>query len=90
MNDFRVEGQADKSLFFNVKEKYYPKRFLPASLISEGTISVMALILALFFDNNSLNVIEEPERNLHPYLLAKVINMMKNTSARKQIIITPS
>ena len=33
-------------------------------------------------------IIEEPERNIHPYLISKVVNMMKDASQRKQIIVT--
>jgi len=33
-------------------------------------------------------IIEEPERSIHPYLMAKVIDMMKDASRNKQIIIT--
>jgi predicted ATPase len=33
-------------------------------------------------------IIEEPERNIHPYLISKVLEMMKEVSAHKQIIVT--
>lgn len=33
-------------------------------------------------------MIEEPERNIHPYLISKVIEMMKDASSKKQITIT--
>jgi predicted ATPase len=33
-------------------------------------------------------IIEEPERNIHPYLISKVMEMMKDASRRKQIIAT--
>jgi predicted ATPase len=35
-----------------------------------------------------LVIIEEPERNIHPYLISKVVNMMKDASKKKQIVIT--
>jgi len=79
---------ADKSLIFKIKEKYFPNHYLPSFLLSDGTISITSLILALFFEDSELTIIEEPERNIHPALLAKLIEMMKDASQQKQIIIT--
>ncbi|MBN2012657.1 AAA family ATPase [candidate division KSB1 bacterium] len=83
-----VENYSDKSLLFNLQEKYSEKHFLPASLISDGTVNITALIVALYFEMKQMTVIEEPERNLHPYLIAKLIEMMKDASKHKQIIVT--
>lgn len=83
-----VEKFADKSLLFTLREKYFEKQYLPASLISDGTINITALITALYFEEKLLTIIEEPERNIHPYLISKVIEMMKDTSQKKQIITT--
>jgi predicted ATPase len=35
-----------------------------------------------------LTIIEEPERNIHPYLISKVVDLMKDASNKRQIIIT--
>jgi predicted ATPase len=35
-----------------------------------------------------LTIIEEPERNIHPYLISRVVEMMKEASQKKQIIVT--
>jgi predicted ATPase len=83
-----VEKFADKSLLFKLNETYTKGKYLPASLISDGTINITALILALYFNRKSLVIIEEPERNIHPYLISKVVNMMKDASKKKQIVIT--
>lgn len=83
-----VEKFADKSLLFKLREKYFEKQYLPASLISDGTINLTALIIALYFEEKPLTIIEEPERNIHPYLISKVVNMMKDASQKKQIIVT--
>jgi len=83
-----IEKFADKSLLFTLREKYFEKQYLPASLISDGTINITALITALYFEEKLLTIIEEPERNIHPYLISKVIEMMKDTSQKKQIITT--
>lgn len=83
-----VEKFADKSLLFSLKETYSKKHYIPASLISDGTINIAGIIIALYFESKPLTIIEEPERNIHPYLIPKVINMMKDASKNKQIIIT--
>ncbi len=83
-----VEKFADKSLLFKLREKYFENEYLPASLISDGTINITALIIALYFEKKPLIIVEEPERNIHPYLIAKVVEMMKDASQQKQIIIT--
>lgn len=33
-------------------------------------------------------MIEEPERNIHPFLISKVVDMLKEVSANRQIVIT--
>lgn len=88
INKLDVENFADKSLLFKLQEIYFEKQYLPASLISDGTINVTALIIALYFEKKSLTIIEEPERNIHPYLISKVMDMMKDASQKKQIIVT--
>lgn len=88
ISNLDVERFADKSLLFKLQETYFEDRYLPASLISDGTINITALIIALYFENKPLTIIEEPERNIHPYLISKVVNMMKDASQKKQIIVT--
>lgn len=88
VDDLDVEKFADKSLLFKLREKYFEKQYLPASLISDGTINITALIIALYFEEKSLTMIEEPERNIHPHLISRVVDMVKDASQKKQIIIT--
>jgi predicted ATPase len=83
-----VEKFADKSLLFSLRETYAKERSLPASLISDGTINVTALIAALYFQRKPVAIIEEPERNVHPSLISKIVAMMKDASQGKQIIVT--
>jgi predicted ATPase len=50
---------------------------------------MIALIVALYFEKEEgLTIIEEPERNIHPALFSKIVEMMKEASQNKQIIIT--
>jgi len=88
VENLEVEKFADKSLLFKLREKYFPKHFIPASLISDGTINMTALIVALYFTPAPLTIIEEPERNIHPHLLSRVVSMMKDAAKAKQIIAT--
>lgn len=83
-----VEKVADKSIFFKLREKYTAKADLPAFLISDGTINMMALIIVLYFQQKRLSIIEEPERNIHPHLISKVMTMFREASKKKQIIAT--
>lgn len=84
-----VKELGDRSLLTNLKETYYKNKYLPAYLLSDGTINISALIVSLYFGNHPI-IIEEPERNIHPHLISKIISMMKDVSIRekKQIIIT--
>jgi len=88
VNKINVEKFADKSLLFKLQEKYYKKEYIPASLISDGTINITALIIALYFEKKPFVIIEEPERNIHPYLISKIVEFMKDASQNKQIIVT--
>ena len=86
---------ADKSFLIRSREKYSQKRYFPAPFISDGTIHITALLIALFFEEAStegetemIKIIEEPERNIHPHLMFKIVDMMKNASKNTQIITT--
>jgi len=88
IKELDTEESADRSLIFHVREKYYGKKKFYSPFMSDGTVNVTALILALYFDEQPLSIIEEPERNIHPFLLSRVIEMMKDASKNKQIIAT--
>ena len=88
VEDLNVEKFADKSLLFKLKESYFKRNYIPAYLISDGTINITAIILALFFEKKPFVIIEEPERNIHPYLISKIVEMMKDASKLKQILVT--
>lgn len=82
-----VESFFDSSTTFLLKEKYSNEK-LPALHISDGTINMMDLILAIYFEKEGFIILEEPERNIHPYLLSKAVQMMREASKNKQIIVT--
>lgn len=84
-----VKKLEDNSLLFRLREKYFKKKqYLLAPFVSDGTINITALITALYFEKKQLTIIEEPEKNIHPYLISKVVDMMKDASREKQIIVT--
>ena len=60
---------------------------LPAALASDGTANAAALVVALHFEDAQLAVIEGPERGVHPALLSGMVDMMKDASSGRQIII---
>ena len=88
VSGLEVEKFTDKSLFFSLREKFTESKPLPASFISDGTINIVALIVALYFEKKPVAILEEPERNVHPHLISRIVGMMKEASQRKQVIVT--
>jgi len=88
IEDIEVERILDKHLQIKYKEKYSTDQYIPASLMSNGTITLIAMIIGLYFENNSIIIFDEPATRIHPYLIARLIEMMKEVSLTKQIFIT--
>lgn len=87
INDVEIEQILDNQRLFAILESYSDV-IIPAPLVSDGTSNIMALIIALYFEKSATIFIEEPERNIHPALFIKIVEMMKEVSNTKQIIIT--
>jgi len=84
-----VDTLAYNSLLAKLTERRSSgKRDLSVAWASDGTISVLAMVAALFFEKGELAVFEEPERNMHPQLIGRLVQMMKEASENKQIILT--
>ena len=83
-----TKGSPDKSILYTVSETYFDRTDIPSSMISDGTANAIALLAALYFEPKSLIVIEEPEKNIHPSLIASVVDLMKDAASGKQIIAT--
>jgi len=75
------------SILLKLRETYYDDALL-AHLLSDGTVDVIALIAALFFEDKEVVIIEEPERNIHPHLISGLVELMKDAARDKQIIVT--
>ena len=88
IEDFSVEKFMDISLVLTLREKYTKNNDLPSPSLSDGTITVFALIVALYFEDKPFIIIEEPVSHIHPFLVARVISMMKESSKKKQVMIT--
>ena len=89
IHNIGIDKVADRSVYIELSENYAKEKRLPAFLISDGTINVVALIVALYFqEKKHFAIFEEPERNIHPYLLSKVMGMFKESSKTKQILAT--
>ena len=84
---FQIQNIAD-NILFTVRESYTGGQSFPAFLLSDGTINLTSLIICLFFEEKSLKIIEEPERNIHPHLISRVMDLMKEESTRTQIVTT--
>jgi predicted ATPase len=59
-------------LFLKVKE-IYNKTFTDAALISDGTASVIAMIVALYHQPFQISFFEEPEKAIHPALIEQLV-----------------
>lgn len=88
IEDFSVEKFMDISLVLTLREKYSRNHDLPSPSLSDGTMTIFALIIALYFEDKPFIIIEEPVSHIHPFLVARVISMMKESSKRKQVMIT--
>jgi predicted ATPase len=88
IEDIEVDKFTETHFYLRIKETYSDKHYLPAPLLSDGTINALGLIVALYFQESPLVIIEEPDRGFHPSLISKVVDMMKEASRKKQIIVT--
>jgi predicted ATPase len=88
VEDFSVQKFMDVSLILTMRERYAKSRDLPASSLSDGTILIFAMVIALYFEKKPFIVIEEPVSHIHPFLIARLMRMMKEASEKKQVMIT--
>ena len=88
VKDINIENYFNENLVLNLQESYYKDKFLPSAVLSDGTIIVFCLVLAMFFDNSNIKVFEEPERALHPYLISRIIALFYDASNYNQIFLT--
>jgi len=87
IEDIEVEKFTETHFYIKIRETY-SEHYLPAPLISDGTINALGLVVALYFQESPLIIIEEPDRGFHPSLISRVMSMIKDASKNKQIIVT--
>lgn len=88
IDDIGVQTQIDESLLLYVTETFTDSTKLYAGLLSEGTIAAIALVVVLYFEDSPLVIFEDPDRGMHPKLMGRVVEMMKEVAKNKQVIIT--
>jgi predicted ATPase len=88
VEDFSVRKFMDVSLILTLRERYVKSYELPASSLSDGTIAIFARIIALYFEEKPFIIIEEPVSHIHPFLVARLMAMMKEASEKKQVMVT--
>ena len=85
IKEVSVEKVLDEERIFMIVEKYNDVK-IPAPFISDGTSTIMAILIALYFQDGEIILIEEPERHIHPSLINQLMLMIE--SVDKQVIIT--
>lgn len=84
-DDFNVQFVAGLTQLFMEEGDFS----IPATRLSDGTLRYLCL-LAILLDPNppALICIEEPELGLHPDVVTKVADLLKEASKKTQIIVT--
>ena len=85
VKEVSVEKILDEERIFMIVEKYNDVK-IPAPFISDGTSTIMAILIALYFQKGEIVLIEEPERHIHPSLINQLMLLME--SVDKQVIVT--
>ena len=89
VKDLGVEQLANRFISITLREEYTEDKELPAFLISDGTITIMALVVALYFqEQKQFSIFEEPERFLYPKVISGLMELFKEVSEMRQILVT--
>lgn len=88
IDDVEIEVPRNGLAMPIIRENYSEKFRLPAEFFSDGTATVIAIIVALFFEENSIVVIEEPERYVHPAIMDKLATLFEDAARTKKVVVT--
>ncbi len=89
VKDLDVEEFGFGQLMTTLTERFSDKGHrLPAYFASDGTVACLALVVALYFQDNAVALFEEPDRHIHPHLAGQVIQMMNEVTDDTQVIVT--
>ncbi|RMG21853.1 MAG: hypothetical protein D6732_26545 [Methanobacteriota archaeon] len=88
ITDIGTQNILGSSHILTVKEKYSKEYFVTAPALSEGTLNIIGIIVAIKFQNASIIILEEPERFVHPSVLKKITAILYEEQENKQFLIT--
>ncbi len=89
LKDLGIEQLADRYISIKARETFAADKELPAFLFSDGTANIIAIVVALFFQKQKrFAIFEEPDRRLHPKALSGLMELFKEVSERRQILVT--
>ena len=79
----------EDTLAFQIMEDKLRAPINPAS-VSDGTVRLLALLVLTTWSvqDSSLITIEEPENGVHPHLAGYLVEILRSTSERSQVIVT--
>ncbi|QLA18898.1 AAA family ATPase [Desulfolutivibrio sulfoxidireducens] len=73
------------SLFFKTANADRP---WSSEEVSDGTLQALAIFIAITDPRNKILAIEEIENSIHPWIINVVVNLLRDSSKQKTIIIT--
>lgn len=88
VSNLNLDFYTDKSVLMTLAENYHSGVLFPASFVSDGTVGIIAILIALFFEKNRVVALEEPERNIHPQLVSRLLSVIRQASTQKQILLS--
>ena len=88
IKDVEIKENLEKSAVIYLTESYPNSKPLIGSMLSDGTISIICIIIAIFFDESNVAVFEEPDRSCHPQTYDKLIKLFYEASNFKQIFLS--
>jgi len=56
--------------------------------LSDGIVSAAVVVASMYFGDMPVVAIEEPEKSIHPSLMARTVDMARDASRQRQIIMT--
>jgi predicted ATPase len=87
IEEVTVNRSPDQGLLVQLQESYAAGVKIPASSLSDGTITLLTLIAALYFTRHPLMIFEDPGTPVHPNLLARIVSMFYDAAGRAQLVV---
>lgn len=87
LQDLETQYTHRKTLGLLVSEEGFGRPWA-AEDVSDGTIQTVALLVAALDPRTHIVAIEEPENSVHPWAIRNFINVAREASRSKQVILT--